>query len=558
MKKIMKFLVVLGLLSTTVLSGCSEKGNTNNTTKETNDVKATSNINPPGTFPIVKEKVTLKVMAGQRPFVEDYTTNWFTKWFEEKTNVHIEWETAPEGDQATQKLNLTLASGTYPDVFMNLPITNEMIELYGGQGVFLPIDEYYEENTVELKKIFEKNPAAKEIITSNDGHIYSFPEVNECFHCTYQAKLWIYQPWLDKLGLEMPTTTDEFYNVLKAFKTQDPNGNGKADEIPLAGSPSGWNTDITQFIMNSFAYYDTVNGETSKYLFMNNGQVDAVFNKPEYKEGLAYLSKLYNEGLIAPTSFTMDNNQLTQLGENKNDVILGSAGGGGPFFVSIDSETKRWKDYVTVPPLKGPGGDAFVDTVNNPGVSPGKLVINANSELKEVAMRWADAFYNEEVMYNQLFGEPNVDWKKADASLKGVNGEQAAYEVISPVSIMQNKGWDQAAPSFRDAAFRLSEGVKNPEDSLEVKLYNETLKYQDFRKDDVIVPPLVLSDEQSSEILDMRKSIMDYVKEMQVRFITGDQSVDKDWDSYIAELDNMNLKRYLEILNEAYNIRYKK
>ncbi len=76
----------------------------------------------------------------------------------------------------------------------------------------------------------------KDLITAPDGNIYALPQVNECYHCMYQQRMWIYKPWLDKLGLKMPTTTDEFYEVLKAFKTKDPNGNGKADEIPLSGS----------------------------------------------------------------------------------------------------------------------------------------------------------------------------------------------------------------------------------------------------------------------------------------------------------------------------------
>ena len=62
--------------------------------------------------------------------------------------------------------------------------------------------------------------------------------LEDCYHCSMSQKLWIYQPWLDALGLEMPTTTDEFEQVLLAFKEQDPNGNGQADEIPLSTTMS--------------------------------------------------------------------------------------------------------------------------------------------------------------------------------------------------------------------------------------------------------------------------------------------------------------------------------
>src|SRR5699024_315051 len=139
-------------------------------------------------------------------------------------------------------------------------------------------------------KMFEELPHVKEAITAPDGNIYALPQVNECYHCSYSQKLWIYQPWLDELGLEMPTTTDEFYEVLKAFKEDDPNGNGKADEIPLAGANSGAYVKIDQFLMNSFIYNNYFNN--AQHLYVDHGNIEAAFNKPEWKDGLEYLNML--------------------------------------------------------------------------------------------------------------------------------------------------------------------------------------------------------------------------------------------------------------------------
>ncbi len=69
--------------------------------------------------------------------------------------------------------------------------------------------------------------------TAPDGHIYALPQWADCYHCTYPDKLWINSTWLKKLGLQVPKTTEDLRNVLLAFKTKDPNGNGKADEIPM-------------------------------------------------------------------------------------------------------------------------------------------------------------------------------------------------------------------------------------------------------------------------------------------------------------------------------------
>jgi putative aldouronate transport system substrate-binding protein len=70
----------------------------------------------------------------------------------------------------------------------------------------------------------------------------------------------VYQPWLDALGLEEPETIDEFHEMLLAFKNDDPNGNGVADEIPLSaamGRPYYNNdTALDLYIMNAFTYDD--------------------------------------------------------------------------------------------------------------------------------------------------------------------------------------------------------------------------------------------------------------------------------------------------------------
>lgn len=93
-------------------------------------------------------------------------------------------------------------------------------------------------------------------MTLADGNIYALPMINDCYLCSLPVKMWIYQPWLDALGMEAPQTTEKLYLVLKAFKEGDPNGNGLADEIPLVAATSGWYSSIEGYIMNAFIYDD--------------------------------------------------------------------------------------------------------------------------------------------------------------------------------------------------------------------------------------------------------------------------------------------------------------
>lgn len=214
----------------------------------------TAPVTPAGEFPIVKEKITLKVLLSQTNGVSDYVDNEYTKWLEEKTNIHLEFDIAPmNADEFKQKLNLVLASGQLPDVIINFGIPLDQQQVLADQGLIIPVDDLIAKYGDEFATVMKDIPQIKEVTSLSDGKMYSLPNINECYHCSLSHKAWIYKPWLDKLGLEVPTTTEELEKVLLAFKEKDPNGNGKADEVPWSGAQTGsWHAEIDAFVMNSF------------------------------------------------------------------------------------------------------------------------------------------------------------------------------------------------------------------------------------------------------------------------------------------------------------------
>lgn len=311
----------------------------------------------PELFPVSEEKVTLRVLIPSNPQVENYDTNAFTKWFEEKTNVHVEWLIAQEFEQ---QLNLLAASGDLPNVILSVRqggVPGSLLTFYGQQGLFLPLNDLIEEQGVEIKRMFELDPLAERIATSPDGNIYGFPDVNDCYHCSMAQKMWIYKPWLDKLGLDMPQTTEDFYNVLNAFKTQDPNGNGKADEIPLASAPGTWNGDLTLFLMSAFVVTSGSN------MVLTDGEIDVTYDDPAWREGLRCIKRLYSEGLIAPESLTQDSSGLARM-----------------------VQSSQFYDYVSIPPLEGPEGVRGTSYFAYQ-VYPGACVITAAAKNPEAAFR---------------------------------------------------------------------------------------------------------------------------------------------------------------------------
>lgn len=132
-----------------------------------------------------------------------------------------------------------MASGDLPDAIFNADYSDYELLKLAKDGAIVPLNDLIENNMPNFKKVLEEAPEYKSMITAPDGNIYAFPWIEELGSGKERIQAvdsmpWINVEWLKKLGLDMPTTTEELKEVLIAFKTKDPNGNGKADEIPLS------------------------------------------------------------------------------------------------------------------------------------------------------------------------------------------------------------------------------------------------------------------------------------------------------------------------------------
>ncbi|MBB3112149.1 putative aldouronate transport system substrate-binding protein [Paenibacillus phyllosphaerae] len=548
MKRKWSMFMALILTFSLVLTACTDD---NTAEKEaTSEAESSVTMTEPGTFPIVEDKVTLKVLIRGHADV-DFETNDFTKWYEEHTNVHLEFEVAPENG-FEETLNLALASGNYPDMIIGMDITPATQMLYGKSGTFLPLNEMIEKYGVNMKNIFKDKPLVQQVITAPDGNIYSLPDVGDCFHCNYAKRMWINKVWLDKLGLKMPETTEEYYEVLKAFKEKDPNGNGVSDEIPLAGAVGGWNTEIEGFLMNSFIYNPQGTGQTG--MMLDNGKVVAAFTQEKWKAGLDYMNRLYSEGLIAPETFTQDNTQYRQMGEGGDVARVGSCPGG--LYGCIAYGKERFKDYVVLPPLAGPDGTRIAWTSPYEGIKSGSIVITNKSKYPEVAFRWADGLLDAgEVSLRSDTGAKGVYWDWAEPGDIGINGKPAIWKKLKEKQPGDNTGWQTRAPRYGPSDFRLGE-KRNEEIPLEIILYEAAQKYEPYKvQDDQVLPPLFYSDEQAAELVSLEKSITDYKKEMTARFIIGDADLEQEWNVYLDTLKQMGIDQYSELIQQAYDAR---
>lgn len=511
--------------------------------------------------------IKLRVAVIGDPAIEDWETNAYVKWLEEQTNIDLSFDVLPE-EGAAEKLGLTLASGDYPDIFLSVGISDSNITKYGmEEKLFLPLNDLIDQYGDNIKKMFEAQPGSRERMTQLDGEIYSLPDVNTCYHCGLRQKYWINTTWLEKLGLEKPTTIDEFYNVLVAFRDNDPNGNGEKDELPMiANYDDGWHTNSDSFVMNAFTYYPLnlrkaiTSGSEAFGLYMDGDKVVSNLNDVEgMKAGLAFINKLVSEGLFYEGSFSQNTAADMIQGEGGQ---VGGAAGGYIQFTQTGSEMYQQYDYLL--PLKGPNGQQNMTSFPHEGVGGNRFVISAKTEHPEAALRLADLMYSYDATIRGYHGVYGENWTDPDPGAVGLNGEPALYKVLTPwqdVNV-QNNSVLQYTISYRDSTFRNGEQTdlantdKKSGAGLEIWLAEATKAYEPFADKSKALPPMKFDSLALEEMGLLSTELSSYVKEGITAFMTGNNSVD-NYESWLEEANTLGLEQLIAYYQAAYDAQYK-
>ncbi|MEV0291020.1 ABC transporter substrate-binding protein [Kribbella sp. NPDC050820] len=490
-------------------------------------------------------------------------TNQVTKIMSDKFKIQFRWQnTTYDAGPAKEKRQIALASGDYPDLFFLIPwvdaFTQAEVLKLGQQGVAVPLEDLIKENAPNIQKALDSNKTYKEMSTAPDGHIYALPQWADCYHCTYPDKLWINSAWLKKLGLQMPKTTEDLRKVLTAFKTQDPNGNGKADEIPMTTDVQ--DSSLIAYLMNAFAY-DPVgaNNGVRSLVTLDGDKVVTPVTSAAWKEGLKYINSLYKEGLIDQAAFTQNAQALQAQGNNPKAVVLGSVPVLWPgIFVQLDSKDGRDKQYDAVPPLTGPEGKSYTG-LNYP-TSTGytfMLTNKASKEAQVAAIKMLDWIYTDEGQMITNMGPENVGWTKPGP------GDIALDDKVKPLykpkqDAPKNINWGALGQYNNTLAYRNAQVV--PADiytgaGLERRLFQATKLYEGkedkaqwFPQTSVWPDPSL-----SGELATLQTNLNSYVNQNQLAFIAGSKNIDAEWDAYVKGLDSTGMTRYLQIQQEAYD-----
>ena len=508
-----------------------------------------------GTYnPIVTEPVELRVFVPQPSHIIDFSTNETTKFLEEYTGLKLNFETSPT-ETTTEKVNMILTSGQdLPDCFLG--IGTDVARFGVEEGLLIDLTELIDTKMVQLQKMFEKHDTLRGAMTATDGKIYEAPSYQETYHVTMSLKMWANTEQLKKMGVEVPTTTEEFYNVCKMFKEQNPNG------LPFIGGQN-WNGDPLLFMTNAF----TFRTDNTYGLRLNKEKkVETCFTTDEYREALRFMNRLYSEGLLYEGSFTMTVDQMKSLLVEEGEPVLFFTGGASVNVIDTATSPELYSHYYPIAPLEGP--DGFRCAAYMPSTPVGCFSITKDCKEPEAAARFADYILTTEGTETIWMGPKGVGWDDPDEGAVGLNGKPALYKRLLPYSHEpQNINWQDLGFSYQPTEYRFGEQT-DPDidifsaDGLEKLLLKATEEeYEPYITDEYqALPSLSFLLDENQQLQTIKVELKKFASEGSIRFVTGDRDINSDsaWEEFVNGLDNIGLGTLLEVYQTAYDRQYTK
>lgn len=538
MKKKAVAMLLAAAMAITSLVGCGSSAGTGESAASEGAAgseasgEASANFNAEG-YPIVNEEITLKVMLAIRDTDTMIAPEEMpaVQRLDELTGIKTEWEVIKGADWET-KLNLMFASGEYPDVII-APNGNVDDEEYGvTQQLLIPLDDLIEEympNYTSRRDAEESDPTAS--LVASDGQIYSVgylvgQNINTNQH------YFINQTWLDALGLETPTDMESLTEVLRAFKTGDPNGNGEADEIPLEmGLDTGFNG--IRYILPLFG----IPCDPDKWIYIDdNKQVQFAATQEGFRECMEWLNMCYTEGLVDAEVLSQDFNTIETKLKSGNVgffsawrlIAMGYDEGVAKdaVFWMPDTETTSCYRYLE---LARPA--AF---------------ITATNENVEATMRWLDAMLETEMQFSLYYGEQDA----TDGSGWTYN-ENGKIDSINNGSV-EVRNYLDCNTMFWAPGKYISETFNMPEQRTEKTEYclqsDEAGIIQKYSNDYLDMAPL--TSEQLQSVTLTETDIDNAVVENIASFVSNGVT-DDSWNSFVSLFDGMGVAEYVQMYQDA-------
>lgn len=534
MKKKAVALVLAAAMCVTSLAGCGSS--TASTTENASGEVSEAVVDESGKVDGVMYKVGLPLVDegtyGFSIFCDDSKEKpeyYMLDEFKKQTNVDVEMRIFPY-ETATERLNLDLNSGDYADVVGGWTLSDSMILTYGvNQGVFIPLEDYFAEYCPRITEILDL-PGVREEMTAPDGHIYAIPYVCDDTKVGYSP--YINGRWLKNVGMDMPTTTEEFEAVLKAFKEQDANGNGDPnDEIPFSADPNN------KYIESMTGWFGLPMGKSG--IGILDEEVVFAGASSTYREFLSWFNSLYEQGLIDLEIFTQDSS--TWEGKGNRDLYGVSIAYGSGEFSGIVVEGGEKSEFDVLPVLNTDKGGMWMRDTNGFSVYRTQAVITDNAEHPEVICRWFDNAFQLENGIGCNRGPVGTVVFKEDDGYRAIDVKTLPEEDQEKFS--WGNLWPQSLPKYMPSGFKYIEDHPT---------YNEKKVMEDTYEPyltKTTIPSFWIPLDKIDRYSDIASALTDYFNQRQAMFISGEMDIDDDaqWQSYVDGLYALGLEDWMDV-----------
>ena len=457
-----------------------------------------------------------------------------------QTGIDVEFS-HPAVGQLNEAFNLLLSDEVLPDI-----MEYNWLGYSGGpekaikDGVIIPLNDIIDQYCPNLKAYLAANPEIDKMIKTDDGTYYCFPFIRGGDTLLTSMGLFLRGDWLEELGLEVPTTIEEWEIVLTKFKEEK----GAAAPFSYQYGSGGLTNN------NPFAY---AYGVTRNFYINDEGKV--VFGAVEegYKEYLQLMNKWMEAGLIDIDLLTLTGDQVAaKMTNGTAGASFAYCGSGMGNWTTAGKATNENFTLVAAPyPSLVEGQKPEMGQRDNNYLGTGSAAITTSCENVEAAARLLDYAYSEagHTLYN--FGAEGVSYELVDGEphytdllLKNPDGLSITHAMAGHIRANYN------GPFVQNEAYAQQYYTLDTQKEA-VKIWADT------NMGAHVVPPITPSAEESKEQSQIMNEINTYRDQYTIKFILGDADF-SEWDTYVEQIYKMGLDRVLEIQNSAldrYNAR---
>lgn len=484
---------------------------------------------------IVDEPLTLTVHLHQKRYTQD------DDWPVEKeaariTGISLKNATIGNTPDSTEAFNLMIAGGKIPDIVGGARL-KDSINRYGPEGAFIPLQDLIKEHAPNINKQMQERSRVFASAFAGDGNLYYVPYLTDG---KYGRAYFIRTDWLEKLDLKRPDNIDELYEVLKAFRNNDPNGNGKADEVPAFFR--NW-----EEILRLVTFWDgrTSGSDTYHDFHVSDGKIDHGYVGEGYRTGIKHIAKWYKEGLIDPEVFTRGSRARefllsNDLGGFTHDWFASTAG----YNDSLNGKVDGFKFEAIIPPASVSG--VRMEEHRRIPIKPEGWGISYSNKYPVETIKYMDFW-----------------WSEQGRRLANFGTEGDLYEMIDGRPIFTKETLENDRPinsQLKDVGAQIRRGFwqdYNYEIQWTNKYALEGIALYD--QGDYLIDQFlgVAFNTEEQAVYDKHwASVRTYMLEKQQAWVLGSSDIESEWGGYMKELEKLGFSKVIKAMQTAYNRQY--